>query len=660
MATTIPNIVNSLTGSTLDIQKLATDLVAAVRAPQQSAIDTKMTKTQAVISSVGKVVSAASSLQQGLSIYNPRTLTYLPQGGTNSTFTFHPSSPARAVDFSFQINQVATINSVALPGITDVEFAKNFGKLSIYAEPPGTSPIFPSIDLGATDSSGNRLYNTLADLQAAIKDQTGFDASIVSTGGSTPKNYLTITHGTGVSNRFSIKLDKAPDLVPTNLGSGTSFKLNTVTDSLLTNSQTGLLNIYDVNSTLVGTLDMNKYDTVDKLKIGLSTITTVPGLTIDKGADGKLTINASGSISVKMEAKKWVDSDPTAVTMSGITDAFLQRGATGVLNVYPKDGVTPIASFDMSKYSSLSSLRSAINAVSGFSAPGGSTDPFVISHTTGLSLTPDEIFARIEPASLTPSVAVSSGVDAIVAVGSETFTSKSNTFPDLVPDLIINIDPKTATDPPPTEHITTSSNTQRCKEALADIVTGFNMLMTTINNELKYDKNISKRGGLNNNSIARSFLWQMRDLTTNPVKVSTSRSVSLADVGVSTNLDGTLSLDEAKLDAVINSKPGVLEAVLSTGVVGGKTIKGAIERMNDMASVIVAPTSSFNALALTAQKVDLPKIEAEATKLDDAMTALQAKYLQQFSAMQTAVQASKNTQDSLSQSMSSWSSGLKG
>jgi hypothetical protein len=53
MTTTVPNIVNSLTGSTLDIQKLATDLVAAVRAPQQAALDTKMTKEQAFVSSVG-------------------------------------------------------------------------------------------------------------------------------------------------------------------------------------------------------------------------------------------------------------------------------------------------------------------------------------------------------------------------------------------------------------------------------------------------------------------------------------------------------------------------------------------------------------------------------------------------------------------------------
>jgi flagellar hook-associated protein 2 len=136
--------------------------------------------------------------------------------------------------------------------------------------------------------------------------------------------------------------------------------------------------------------------------------------------------------------------------------------------------------------------------------------------------------------------------------------------------------------------------------------------------------------------------------------------VSLADVGVSTNLDGTLSLDENKLNSVIATKPGLLGSVVSSNVVNGSTVKGSLQRILDMTNIILAPTSSFNTLAQKAQKVDLPKIELEVTKLDDAMTALQAKYLKQFSAMQTAVQASKNTQDSLTQSMASWSASLKG
>lgn len=255
---------------------------------------------------------------------------------------------------------------------------------------------------------------------------------------------------------------------------------------------------------------------------------------------------------------------------------------------------------------------------------------------------------------------VSAGVDAKVSVGGKSYISSSNTFSDLVPDLIISLDPATSTNPPPTVRIKTEPNTAKSKQVLLDVVDGYNNLLTIINNEIKYDKDISKRGGLNNNSVARTFLWQMRDLTTATIKISNTRTVSLADVGVSTNLDGTLRLDENKLGSVIASKPGILEAVVSSNVINGSTVKGALQRILDMTNIIVSPTSSFNTIAQKAQKVDLPKIQLEASKLDDQMTALQEKYLKQFSAMQTAVLASKNTQDSLTQSMAAWSASLKG
>ena len=465
MATAIPNIVNSLTGSTLDIQKLATDLVAASRAPQQAAIDAKLTKANAVISSVGRIVSAASTMKQYLTNQHgdPKALAYVPLGdnSTNTTFTFHPSSPARSVDFSFQINQVATMNSVTLPGMRDADLTDR--TLDIYESvDPAAEPAF-TINLSG---------KTMSDVQAEIKDKIGFDASIVSDAGNPPTYYLTITHGTGEAKKFR-----------------------------------------------------------------------------------------------------------SVVNGDGITD--------------PNKDVT------------------------------------------------------------------SDGKDAIVSVGANTFTSSTNSFSELVPDLIINLDPTISTDPAPTVRLKTASNTAQSKQVLLDIVDGYNNLLSIINAELKYDKDITKRGGLNNNSVARTFLWQMRELTTASIKVSTSRSVSLADVGISTNLDGTLSLDQNKLASVMSSRPGVLESVVSSNVVNGASVKGALQRILDMTDVIVAPKSSFNAIATQAEKVDLPKIELEVTKLDDAMTALQAKYLKQFSAMQSAVLSSKSTQDSLTQAMAGWSANLK-
>ena len=571
MATTIPNIVNSLTGSTLDIQKLATDLVAASRAPQQAAIDAKLTKTNAVISSVGKIVSAASTMKQYLVVQHgdPKALAYLPlkDSATNTTFTFHPSSPARAVDFSFQINQLATTNSVVLPGMTDSE-------------------------LVAAGAAGKKL-----NIYYPLTFQAGLPTIVNGTVSTKEKQMLSLQSSFQVGDVFRFKLP-LPD--------GSSMEK-------------------DVTLTSASVTDLT--DKLNAAGFPAASFTTEGGKIV-------ATYNDNGQVA----------------------------GEVSIEQIGVGSG-SPSISLDLSTFNTMADLQAEIKDRVGYDASlvssGGVTPSYdlTISHGTGQK---NKFSFKIMDGLSSAAEQVSSGADARVSVGGKSYASGSNTFSDLVPDLIINIDPATSTNPAPTVRLKTEPNTAKSKQVLLDVIDGYNNLLSIINTEIKYDKDIAKRGGLNNNSIARTFLWQMRELTTASIKVSNTRSVSLADVGVSTNLDGTLSLDENKLAAVIASKPGLLESVVSSNVVNGSAVKGALQRILDMTNIIVAPTSSFNTLAQKAQKVDLPKIELEVTRLDDAMTALQAKYLKQFSAMQTAVQASKNTQDSLSQSMASWSAGLKG
>jgi len=571
MATAIPNIVNSLTGSTLDIQKLATDLVAASRAPQQAAIDAKLTKTNAVISSVGKIVSAASTMKQYLVAQHgdPMALAYLPvkDSATNTTFIFHPSSPARAVDFSFKINEIATVNSVTLPGMTDTELV-NAGK------------------------AGKKL-----NIYYPLTFQAGIPAIVNGTLAAPEKQTIAVQSSFNIGDVYRFRLP---------LADGSIVEKDITLDDA---SLTGL---------------------TDKLNSAGFQAATF------SAEGGKLvaTYNEVGQVA----------------------------GEISIVQVAVGSG-SPSISLDLSKFQTMADLQAEIKDRIGYDASlvsSGGDDPsydLTISRGTGQK---NKFSFKIVNGASTEAEQVSAGVDAKVSVGGKSYISSSNTFSDLVPDLIISLDPATSTNPPPTVRIKTEPNTAKSKQVLLDVVDGYNNLLAIINDEIKYDKDISKRGGLNNNSVARTFLWQMRDLTTATIKISNTRTVSLADVGVSTNLDGTLRLDENKLGSVIASKPGILEAVVSSNVINGSTVKGALQRILDMTNIIVSPTSSFNTIAQKAQKVDLPKIQLEASKLDDQMTALQEKYLKQFSAMQTAVQASKNTQDSLTQSMAAWSASLKG
>lgn len=470
------NIVNSLTGSTLDIQKLATDLTDAVKAPQQTAIDNRKTLANARVSSIGKIMSSANQLKTAMGNYgDPKTLAYKLVPDTNATFQFHLSANPRPVDFTFQVNHPASTNSVMLAGLRvdgTMAGADGTGVLNIYS---GQKPTDPTASKTLLKSFNLADYATLDELKTAIQKETGFTASIVSSGTTASSlNYLTIEHGLGSNNQFYVET---------------------------------------------------------------------------------------------------VKDDGTPLT----------------------DGLQPQSDV----------------------------------------------------------AAQSNGQDAEVSYNGVTFTSHNNTFADLVPDLQINI--KSTTPANTSVHLSTTNNTDTCKAALQDIVTAYNMLLTTVTTEAKYDKDVTKRGGLANDAIARNLLNQMRKLSTDPIKLADGKSVTLAEIGVKTNLDGSLTLDSTKLDQVISQSPGLLESVVASGASAG-----AVERFTKLTDVVVGTNSSFKTISDQVTNADLPKIETDQTKLNDQMTALKEKYLAQFSAMQTIVQASKSTQDSLSQSMTAWTNGLKG
>lgn len=468
------NIVNSLTGSTLDIQKLATELTAAVRAPQQAALDTKKSLADARISSIGKITSSANNLKTAMAGYgDPKSIAFKLVPDKNASFQFHVASPPRAVDFTFQVNHPASANSVMLAGFPvggTLAGGDGTGVLNIYG---GTRPADPLESKALLASFNLADYETLDDLKTAIQTTTGFSASIVSSGSySGSLQYLTISHGLGADNKFF----------------------------------------------------------VDTMK-----------------------------------------SDETALS----------------------DGLQP------------------------------------------------------------SSVSQSAGQDAEVSYNGVTFTSPTNKFGDLVPDLEITINADTPANT--SVHLSTTSNTDLCKQALQDIVTAYNSLLTTVKTEAKYDKDVKLRGGLANDAVARGLLNQMRLLSTDPIKLPGGKTVTLAEVGVKTNLDGSLTLNSVQMDKVIANTPGLLESVVASG-----DTPGAIERFTKLTDVVVGPSSSFKSISDTVTNTELPKIADAITKLNDEMDALQARYLKQFSAMQTIVNASKSVQDSLTQSMASWTAGLKG
>jgi flagellar capping protein FliD len=124
---------------------------------------------------------------------------------------------------------------------------------------------------------------------------------------------------------------------------------------------------------------------------------------------------------------------------------------------------------------------------------------------------------------------------------------------------------------------------------------------------------------------------------------------------VRTEQNGTLTIDDTRLNKVIAEQPELLQNVMSSS----PTKQGALEKMLKLSETVLGINGPFVRLYNQAQNSELPAIEKAMTKLNDQMNALQARYLQQFTSMQEVVAASQNSQTSLTQAMAAWTAGLK-
>ena len=113
--------------------------------------------------------------------------------------------------------------------------------------------------------------------------------------------------------------------------------------------------------------------------------------------------------------------------------------------------------------------------------------------------------------------------------------------------------------------IKSETNTTALTAAINSLVTGYNQVIATMTTEMAYNAtDNTKSGGLANNAIARTLMEQLRSFTTQQIQGYDNNSYTLADIGVKTNRDGTLTLDQAAFDTALTNKPDMVAAVMAS------------------------------------------------------------------------------------------------
>lgn len=151
--------------------------------------------------------------------------------------------------------------------------------------------------------------------------------------------------------------------------------------------------------------------------------------------------------------------------------------------------------------------------------------------------------------------------DALLKLDGVNVSRSSNTISDLIEG--VKLDLKTAK-PGTTIALGAQRPTTAIKQAVSDVVDTYNALKSQLDELTKARSGSTAAGPLNGDTGVRMLRQQLSRLTATVLSSGGSYS-TLAEIGVATQRDGTLTVDSARLDAAIANDPDSVEALFNPG-----------------------------------------------------------------------------------------------
>lgn len=219
--------------------------------------------------------------------------------------------------------------------------------------------------------------------------------------------------------------------------------------------------------------------------------------------------------------------------------------------------------------------------------------------------------------------------NATVVVDGLPMTRTTNDVSDAVPGARLSLKTLGAA-----EDVVLGYDTAATKKNLEAFVGAYNKVLELVQGELNVPAAADRARTLAGDSVVRNVQAALQRVVSTTVPgLGTVRA--LADLGVQTNRDGTLSIDDVKLSAAMTREPASVDALFSTASTGlGDVVDALVDQYT-------APTSGL----VTARKDGLNK---NIRQMDDTLERMNVRLdgyrqnlIAQFTAMETVVSGFK-------------------
>ncbi len=239
--------------------------------------------------------------------------------------------------------------------------------------------------------------------------------------------------------------------------------------------------------------------------------------------------------------------------------------------------------------------------------------------------------------------------DAVIVVGDPnlnplTFQRSSNTVTDAIAGVTLTLTKTTGSS---TVGVNVSRDVAAVQTNIKDLATAYNDVVKFINERNTYDVTTKKGGIFFNEPTVRTVLSQLRTALSSVVPGLTTYT-SVGEIGFKTERDGTVSVDEAKLNAALSSNYKAVKDLFvnQTNSVGvAQLLNQSVDTLDDVGSGAVTLRKN----GITHQISDLTD---EITRKEDVLAQYEERLRNQYAALDGLLKEQQSQLSSLQNSSS--------
>jgi flagellar hook-associated protein 2 len=222
------------------------------------------------------------------------------------------------------------------------------------------------------------------------------------------------------------------------------------------------------------------------------------------------------------------------------------------------------------------------------------------------------------------------GTNASLTIDGVPYSSASNTISGAIAGVTLNL---ASASPNETVQLNVGSDTGQITQAINNFVAAYNQVISDINQEYTVNKSTNSEGPLGSDSGLRELQSSLLNGASYSVS-GNSGYVNLASLGISTNDDGTLTVNSSQLSSALASNPSAVQNFFQNA-----SSTGFANNFNtDMTNLTDPTTGPLNA-DLAENKTEQQTLTTEINNFETQLTAEQTQLTNEYDEVNATLQA---------------------